>query len=735
MKRVIFISALLCGVVSGFGQYRITGVVKSEDDGALQGATVVLKETKQGVATDADGHFDIGRLDNRHYTLQVAFLGYDTQELTVKAGNRIEIELKKSSIRLDELTVVSNRADERSAVAYSNVDADDLAQRNLGQDMPYLLSLTPSFVATSDAGAGIGYTSFRIRGADANRINVTVNGVPYNDAESHGSFFVNIPDLASSLSSVQVQRGVGTSVNGAPAFGASVNMETEHVALQPFGEIGTSVGSFNTGKYTVKAGTGKLNNKLAFDGRVSGIRSDGYVDRAFSSMQSYLFSAGYYGEHTALKLLSFGGKEKTYQAWNGVDLDLVRRYPLEYQRTYNDIGRYVDDEGNVRFYDNQTDNYTQIHYQLHWTQRFTPFLYLNTTLHYTDGIGYYEDYKTDRKYEEYGLTPAVENGENRKKTDLIRQKWLENNFYGLVFSLNYDRNRLQTSLGGGVNQYLCDHRGEILWVRHPNNFDPDGQWYANNATKNDANLYLKLNLEIVRQLFATADLQYRVIHYAMFGKDDKYDDSTADMRDITQAHHFQFFNPKFGLVYRPTEQHRLYASFSVANREPNRNNYTDAGKDERPTSERLYDTEIGYQYISGRFAAGLNCYYMKYKDQLILTGKISDIGEPLTSNIPDSYRMGVEYTVGLKLSEQLRWDGNISLSRNKILNFTEKDIDVYDADWNWIDSRDNILGTTDIAYSPNIIANSRLTFEHKKFGISLYSAYVGRQYFDNTSDS
>lgn len=636
-------------------------------------------------------------------------------------------------INLEEVVVSATRAGSQTPVTYSNISKASIADRNSGQDIPYILSLEPSVIITSDAGTGIGYTGFRVRGTDANRINVTINGIPLNDSESHGVFFVNMPDFASSLSSIQVQRGVGTSTNGAAAFGASVNMQTENVSRKPYAEIGSSYGSFNSNRNTLKAGTGLIGNRFAIDGRYSTIVSDGYIDRASVNMRSYYLSGAYLADNTVLKFITFGGKEKTYQAWNGVDLDLVRLDPLNYSRSYNELGRYVDDDGNVQFYDNQTDNYTQTHYQLHAMHQFSPVLHLNAALHYTAGKGHYEEYRTDRKYVEYMLTPAVEDGVTLETTDLIRRKWLDNDFYGATFALNYTQNRLGLIFGGGASRYDGDHFGKVLWVRNPNNFDPDKDWYRSTSEKTDGNVYLKLNIEPTRNFLIYADVQYRYIQYDMKGTDDKYDETVNAMRDITQQHTFSFFNPKIGATYRMNDRNHIYASFSVANREPNRNNYTDAGPNEQPTSERLYDTELGYRYQSPGVSFGANLYYMKYDNQLILTGKISEIGEMLTSNIPDSYRAGIEFTGAVKISPLLRWDGNVTFSRNKIKNFVEQDIDVYDANWNWIESRSNDLGTTNIAYSPDIIANSILTFSYRGFETALHSNYVGRQYLDNTS--
>ena len=735
--RQLFISIfLLFSIIAAEAQQNfIKGKVFDEKGRPLSGATAIIKNSNdiQTQITDSEGAFLFANLSKKTYTLSVSFLGYETSTQQISVNEDIEIILLVKSYNINEVSVYSLRAKENSAITYTNLRSDEIEERNFGQDIPYLLSLTPSFIATSDAGTGIGYTGFRVRGTDANRINITVNGVPLNDAESHGTFFVNMPDFASSVSSMQIQRGIGSSTNGSAAFGASINMETGLTSSEPYAEFSGTYGSFNTTKYSVKAGSGILNNKLAFDARVSGLNSDGYVDRAFADLKSYYLSAGYYGDNTTLKLLTFGGKERTYLAWYGVDLDLVRLDPLNYKRSYNDLGEYIDDEGNVRYYDNQTDNYTQTHYQLHWNQKISSALNLNVSLHYTDGIGYYEEYKTERDYIEHGLTPAIENNVTREETDLIRQKWLDNDFYGFTFALNYENNRIDASLGGSANRYDGNHFGKILWARNPaDDFNPENDWYRNKGIKDDANIYAKTTIETIKNLFISADLQLRYIKYKIEGEDDKYDSDKSKMRDITQTHTYPFFNPKIGVSYKMNNRKDVYASFSIANREPNRNNYTDASENERPTSERLYDSEIGYRYHSPRASFAVNLYHMQYKDQLILTGKVSEIGEALTTNIKDSYRQGIELQGGVKISEQLRWDGNLTLTRNKISNFSEF-VDVYDANWNWLESREIKLGSTDIAYSPNLNFNSIVKFNYKSFESLLQSNYVGKQYIDNTS--
>ncbi len=636
-------------------------------------------------------------------------------------------------ISLKEVIVTSLRANERSAVAYSSVQKENIEQRNLGQDIPYLLALTPSFIATSDGGTGIGYTGFRIRGTDGNRINVTINGVPFNDAESHASYFVDMPDFASSLSSVQVQRGVGTSTNGAAAFGASINMQTEGSRPNPYAEIGSTIGSFNSNKNTLKAGTGLLKSGFTFDARLSNVTSDGYLDRASADLKSYYFAGGYYGNKTTLKFVTFGGHEKTYQAWYGVIAD-----SLATNRTYNELGKYTDNNKNTKFYDNQVDDYTQTHYQLHWSQILNPNLNLNASAHYTKGSGYYEEYKEERKYKEYGLIPDTIAGEVQKKTDLVRRKWLDNDFYGITYALNYETKKLNATIGGALNRYDGDHFGKVIWVRNAQNLQPNQEYYRSNSLKDEASIYAKTTAEIIDKLFTTIDLQYRHINYSLNGVSDKYNSNTGKMDDITNVYKFDFFNPKVGLTYQLNKENHVYASYSIANREPNRSNYTDNSTAAQPKPERLYDTEIGYRFQSPRFTASANLYYMNYKDQLILTGKLSEIGEALTSNIPESYRAGIELVAGVKITNWLNWDGNITLSQNKILNFTEEGVDEYVnsiADENWIGSRDNVLGTTDIAYSPNVIANSLFNVKIKSFNIGLHSNYVGKQYIDNSSDN
>ena len=658
------------------------------------------------------------------YRLKISFMGYDSfeREVNLAADTDLgELTMKPSSVMLDEVVVTATKVAKGTPVAYSELTKDELNRRNDGQGIPFLILQSPSVIMTSDAGTGIGYSGFRIRGTDANRINITVNGVPVNDSESHTVFWVNMPDFASSVDNIQIQRGAGTSTNGAAAFGATVAMQTQKSELKPYAEYSVSAGSFGTVKNTVKLGTGLLQDHFVFDARYSNIQSDGYIDRAKAYMHSYFASAAYYGDNTLIRFQTFGSIEKTYQAWTGVP-----SYLLDSDRTYNPCGEYKED-GVTKYYKNQTDNYRQQNYHLTASQRLSDLWNMNLTLHYTHGAGYYEDYKGGAKVKDYKLPPYIDSqGDTIAKTDLVRRKWLENDFYGAIYSANYRGERLQFSAGAAINRYDGDHFGRVMWAKQSNNLpEPDYEYYRNTGDKLDYNMYAKANYQFHPNLNGYLDMQYRGIHYTIEGSDDKAGDH------VNVDKHWNFFNPKAGINFQKGG-HNAFVSFSVANREPNRDNFTEAGRDERPQHETLYDYEAGYGFGNSRFHVGANLYFMDYSNQLILTGKISEIGEALTSNIKDSYRMGIELTGGVKIARWLDWSGNLTLSRNKIKNFTES-IEVYDADWNFLREDHNDLGTTDIAFSPDIIANSMFNFNWKQFSASFNSQFVGRQYIDNTS--
>ena len=666
--------------------------------------------------------------------MTIALLGAG---ITVHAQTSAKDSVKV--VNLQEVQVVSTRATAKTPVAFTNVKKEQISKQNFGQDIPFLLSTTPSVLTTSDAGAGVGYTTIRVRGTDATRINVTANGIPMNDSESHAIFWVNTPDCAYCLEEIQIQRGARTSTNGSGAFAASINMRTQSISSKPYAEVSGSYGSFNTHKETVKVGTGLLNKYWAFDARLSNIQSDGYRDRASSDLKSYFVQGGYFGENTTIKFITFGGKEKTYHAWDGISKE-----QLENDRTYNPNGVILDDnkgKGNpIGFYDDQMDNYRQTHYQLLLNHIFSPAWNLNIAFHYTNGFGYYQEYKNGRSLEEYGLKPFYlpGNSEPQKKTNLVRQKLVDSNFGGGIFSLNYQNEKLNASFGGGLNRYSNDHYGKVIWVKnYTEQLDPEHEYYRNTGGKTDGNIYLKANYQLIGGLSAYADLQYRYIHYTIDGDNDKWDFTATPERlqRLDVKENFSFFNPKAGLFWQINPNHSAYASFSVAQKEPTRNNYTDGMFDKYPKAEKLLDYELGYTYRNEWVTAGVNLYYMDYTDQLVLNGKTNDIGEAMAENVKDSYRMGIELAFGAKFNDWLRWDINGTWSKNRIKDYTGY---VYDESLVNGEIVDNLWtqtaikgGNSPISFSPSFIGNSLITLGSNGLEISLQSQYVSRQYLDN----
>ncbi|MES2575647.1 MAG: TonB-dependent receptor [Bacteroidota bacterium] len=604
--------------------------------------------------------------------------------------------------QLDEVLVSAVRVTSKTPVTFSNVSKEELAKRNLGQDIPVLLNYLTSVVTTTEAGNGIGYTGIRVRGSDATRVNITINGIPYNDSESQGTYWVNMPDFASSLQSVQLQRGVGTSTNGAGAFGASLNMLTDNYAQKSTGEISSSFGSFNTNKNTVKFSTGLMNDHFELAGRLSTLKSDGYIDRASSDMKSYFLQGTYVGKTTLIKALAFGGVQKTYQAWNGIDA-----VTLADDRTFNSAGMFTDEAGNPRFYDNETDNYQQDHYQLHWNEKVSQNWSTNLAFHYTKGKGYYENYKEDADMADYGLDPvgAV------TTTDLIRQKWLDNDFYGTTFSANYKNEKLDFIFGGGYNKYEGDHFGKVIWARYASQTELGDHYYDDFSTKTDGNIFAKTNYQLLTNLSFYLDVQYRNVGY----KANSWE--TGLVND-----NFNFLNPKAGLTFDVNKQNALYFSYARANREPNRTDYE--GGNVKP--EKLNDFELGWRFKSDSFQVNSNVYYMAYKDQLVLTGGLNDVGSPIRTNSGDSYRLGLEVDAAWKISEKWTIAPNFTLSSNKNVDFFSED-----------ENGDLVnLGDTNIAYSPEFIAGNVLTFlPIKPLRLSLLSKFISDQYMNNIDDA
>lgn len=657
--------------------------------------------------------------------------------LSLHAQNNGPSTGKADSLRiveLEEVQIVSTRATSKTPVAYSNVDKKSIAKVNYGQDIPYLLTLTPSVVATSDAGTGIGYTGFRVRGSDASRINITSNGVPLNDSESQSVFWVNMPDFASSVEDLQVQRGVGTSSNGAGAFGASINMRTENLSHNRYGQFDLSGGSFGTLRRALKLGTGRMGGRWTVDARLSRITSDGYVDRADVDLNAYFAQAGYYGDNTIVKLIAFGGKEKTGIAWNG----LSKSDEEKYGSTYNSAGfMYLDADGKPKYYHN-TDNYNQQHQQAIVNHRFSDRATLNFTLHHTSGFGFTDEYRTGRKLKEYGLQPFVDaNGNTVKKVSLIRKKFLDNDFYGAIASLDWKLDPVKLQLGASANHYEGDHYGQVNYIdKYPQTLDPKFEYYRNNAKKFDMAYFIKANWQANELINLYGDIQYRHIGYQIDGIGDEWDDVADGLQQISLDKKFNFLNPKAGILFQFDPQQRAYASVGVAHREPNRTNYTEAGAGQYPQAERLIDYELGYHYSSPSWSLSAGLYYMDYKDQLVMDGRLSDVGQMLTSNVPNSYRMGIELSSSLSIiPKHLRWDMTLALSRNKIKEYTQTTAQYVvsqEGDYEWVGNKEEQLTNTDIAYSPSIVASSVLSYQIEGFEAAWTARFVGKQYLDNT---
>ena len=614
--------------------------------------------------------------------------------------------LTASPISLEEVSVAGLRASEDQPVPFSEVTKEDLASRNLGQDLPILLNFLPAVVTTSDAGAGIGYTGIRVRGSDATRVNVTINGIPYNDAESQGTFWVNLPDFASSVESIQLQRGVGTSTNGSSAFGASLNILTNAATQETYAEITNAVGSFNTLRHTLKFSTGLLNDHIEISGRLASIASDGYIDRASSDLNSYFLQGIYQDDNTLLKALVFGGHEITYQSWFGVD-----PFTLENNRTYNFAGEIYNANGDLTgYYDNQVDNYRQDHYQFHWNQKYNQNWSSSLGLNYTYGRGFYEEYNNDASLANLRLNDVTLGGAIQSTTDNITRKWLDNDFYVLTANAQYTTDDTNLVLGGLISTYDGDHFGKLIWATFASNSQPNHEFYRNKGEKSEVTFFGKLTQKVADKLSAYVDLQIRNVGYKANGTINEL--GTIDIDDS-----FNFFNPKLGVTYNANENTQWYLSYAKAQREPNRTDYENGS----PRPEVLNDFEAGIRKKGNRATWAANLYYMRYKDQLVLTGEIDEVGAPIRENVGDSYRLGLELEANLALSDQWLWQPNITLSENKNIDFRFQR-----------DGTLQNLGNSNIAYSPNLVAGSNLVFvPSTQFQVGLLSKYVGEQYLGN----
>jgi len=707
MKKLLWGICLFMLTANVFSQKSVRIKVLDAISGkGIPGATVELP-SGTSVSANENGEFVV---PSTVKTVQVSSVGYKKFSAEISGEPVQEFRLERFNLFLQPVEIKATRVDDKAPFAKSNLSKKDIEKNNLGQDLPFLLNQTPSVVVNSDAGNGVGYTGIRIRGTDGTRINVTLNGIPYNDAESQGSFFVDLPDFASSLNSIQIQRGVGTSTNGSGAFGASINLSTNEFNEQAYGEFNNSYGSFNTWKNTVKAGSGLINNHFTVDARLSRITSDGFIDRASSNLQSFYLSGAYINAKSSIRFNVISGKEKTYQAWNGIlqsDLDVLGR-------TYNSAGTEKPGEP----YDNETDNYQQDHYQLFFNHEFNEYLTLNTAFFLTRGRGYYEQYKADEKFADYGLPNFSTGTGTIEETDLVRQLWLDNYFYGNLLSLHYKKGNTQLTFGGAGNRFDNSHYGKIIWAEL--SIPKDYKWYDLDALKTDINVYGKWQQKLSQKLEAFADLQFRTVEYNIYG--------FRDNPSLTVKNNYNFLNPKAGIRYS-NKSWTGYISFAIANKEPNRDDF-EASPTQQPTYETLQDLELGIEKKSTNYSWSANFYYMSYKNQLVLTGKINDVGAYTRTNIPKSYRLGVEFQGGLKITDWININANLTLSENKVLDFKEF-VDDYDNN----DQKTFTYSKTNIVLSPDVVGSASLNIiPFTNANISLMGKYVSRQYLDNTSN-
>jgi iron complex outermembrane receptor protein len=693
MKKITIFLFLFVSILTNAQTFTLNGKVVNENKEPLPGATVLVKEANKGTSTDFDGKFNVN-FPKGKYVIQVSFVGYKSvsKEITLTKNDAIEFILSANSTVLEEVLVSAVRVKANAPVTHSNLSKKEIAKRNLGQDIPILLNYMPSVVSSSDAGAGIGYTYLRVRGSDA--LNVTVNGIPYNDAESQGTFWVNMGDFASSTQSLQLQRGVGTSTNGSGAFGASLNILTDAISEEAGGEISNSFGSFGTRKHTVKFTTGKVNDHFELAGRLSNIYSDGYVDRAFSNLKSYFLQGSYTDENTLIKVLSFGGKENTYQAWYGLSADELA----------------ANRRQNPYTYDNETDNYDQNHYQLHWNERFNKNWSTTIGLNYTKGSGYFEQYKEAEDANDFNN--LITDG-----SDVIVRRWLDNDFYVVNFNTNYKNDVLNFIAGGSYSNYTGDHYGEVIWGSNlAENTAIRDRYYFSDAKKTDFSVFAKTTFNVSEKLAGYIDLQGRFIGYQTQG-------ITSDIATIDVDSNFNFFNPKIGFTYKINEKNSLYTSFAVANREPNRNDF-EVGL---TTPETLNDYELGWRLKTENIKLNTNVYYMDYKNQFVLTGAINDVGAPIRATSGSSFRLGAEIDADIRVSDQLSVQSNATISSNKNRDFylTKDGI-----------TTPKSLGNTDLSFSPDVILGNMITYRPvENLQFSFLTKYVGKQFMSNFSSN
>ena len=701
----------------------------------LSHANVILQTTLLQTQSNERGEFEFKNLKADNYVLKITFLGSETKSVQLHLNNdtSINVILTTASLLNSEVVVYSTRSGNND-IAVSKISKQELEEKNFGQDVPYLLNQSTSVITTSDAGTGVGYSGLRIRGSDASRINITINGIPINDAESQNMYWVDLPDFASSVENIQLQRGVGSSTNGAGAFGGSINILSNSLSVEPYAQTSNGYGSFNTIKNNIVLGSGLLKDHWSVEGRLSRIKSDGFIDRGSADLKSYYVSAGYLSKKTLVRATIFSGHEITYQSWYGVPevrlnndiagmVNFINNNYLDAEEATNllNSGRSY----NFYTYDKQVDDYQQDYYQLLFAQQISNSVTLNLATHLTIGKGFYEEYKKQQDLSSYNLPSLFfinGNSDTITTTDLIRRKWLDNDFYGFTYSLNYEANKkLKWNIGGAWNQYDGDHFNEITWSQYGTNIPVRYRYAKDNALKTDFNIYGKANYSISKELAMFCDLQFRTVTYHFNGLNQVLD-------VVPGKATLNFFNPKGGIIYHINYANTVYVSASVGNKEPSRDDYVDHTI--KPKSENMIDYEGGYRFNYKKISAGINFYYMYYKNQLVVTGQLNDVGSPIRNNAGKSYREGAEIELNYNITSKLSLNANATLSKNKIKAFTE-----YIPDYDNGGQLQLAHSNTDIAYSPSLISAVAFIFKPvKNLQLQLIEKYVGKQFLDNTRD-
>jgi iron complex outermembrane receptor protein len=734
MKSLLVSIILLSISMLSFAQFSINGLVLNEQGKPIVNAEIRLDNNKVTLS-NVDGGFSFFNVEKAEVRMEISHLSYEGQQfnLDLKITDFIKVELKNNNYILDEISIASSWAGEDYPITQSNIYKEEIQLNNLGQDVPFLLDQTPNVVITSDAGAGIGYTGIRIRGSDPSRINISINGIPFNDSESQGTFWVNLPDFAASTDQIQIQRGIGTSTNGAGAFGATINLKTDTYSQKPKARLENTIGSFDTRKHNIQLSSGLLNNHWAFEGRLSTIKSDGYIDRASSDLNSYYLSGAYISDKTIIKGIHYSGHEITYQSWYGTpesrvngDVEGMMIHALNNGLSEAQTDNLLNAGRTYNFYeyDNQVDNYNQDHYQLHFNHKLSNAININAALHYTHGFGYFEQFRPGDEFGDYGLDEPIINGSPIGEGDFIRRRWLDNDFYGITFNSSYEKDDWSFILGGAYNEYRGDHFGEIIWAQLGQDLNIRDRYYDNVGNKDDFNIYLKSTYGITDKLSLFADLQFRSVQYETFGL-------SSDLINLDVDVAYNFFNPKFGLSYALNNTSQIYASYSRGNREPVRADFVDALTDQEPLPESMDDFEFGFKSTNRKLSFEANAYFMNYQNQLVLSGALNDVGSPVRINVDQSYRAGVELAAGYAFNEKLSLAANLALSQNKIKAFDET---VYDYT-NGFEILTNPFSDTDISFSPNVVGGATLSYKPiTNLDLQWRAKYVGNQFLDNTSD-